>query len=298
MCRYHAWTYDLTGQLKGARGTRNLPGFDISEVCLDQVQVEEFCGFVFVNLDPDAEALNVRAADLGREIGAWAPDVASLTHAHRLTDEVTSNWKNLIDNFLECYHCHVAHKDFVSLVDMSTYTVTTHDIYSSHMAEAGKGGNSAYSVQDATVLTHAVWWLWPNTCLLRYPGRGNVMTWQMIPVGPGTTREVFDLYLETPDRTPAEQESIRYIDTVLQLEDIALVESVQRGMQTPAFTQGRLVCDPGRERHAGGGPRWRRHRAGWTALFLAAGKTVALFDPDPGVEGPSSSRRAFPRCSS
>lgn len=245
VCPYHAWTYDLTGQLKGARGTRNLPGFDTSDVCLDQVQVEEFCGFVYVNLDPDAEALSIQAAGLGREIGAWAPDVASLTHAHRLTYEIDSNWKNLIDNFLECYHCHVAHKDFVSLVDMSTYTVTTHDIYSSHMAEAGKGDNSAYSVQDATVQTHAVWWLWPNTCLLRYPGQGNVMTWQMIPVGPDKTREVFDFYLETPDPNPAEQESIRYIDTVLQVEDIALVESVQRGMRTPAFTQGRLVCDLG-----------------------------------------------------
>jgi len=42
----------------------------------------------------------------------------------------------------------------------------------------------------------------------------------------------------------AELEAIRYIDDVLQAEDIALVESVQRGMTTPAFTQGRIVHDP------------------------------------------------------
>ena len=90
-----------------------------------------------------------------------------LTFAHRLTYEIESNWKNVIDNFLECCLCHVAHKDFVSLVDMDTYKVTTHGIYSSHMAEAGKSTNSAYDVSEATVTDHAVWWLWPNTCLVR-----------------------------------------------------------------------------------------------------------------------------------
>ena len=244
-CPYHAWTYDLTGQLRTARGTRALPGFSPGEICLDQVRIEEFGGFVYVNLDPAATSLAVEAGDLGREIAEWAPDVADLTHAHRLTYEIKSNWKNVIDNFLECYHCHVAHKDFVSLVDMSTYVVTTHGIWSSHMAAAGKGDNSAYSVEDATVRTHAVWWLWPNTCLLRYPGRSNFMTWQMIPVGPDRTREVFDFYLETPEPNEAEQESIRYIDEVLQVEVIALVESVQQGMRTPGFTHGRGVWDVG-----------------------------------------------------
>ena len=42
----------------------------------------------------------------------------------------------------------------------------------------------------------------------------------------------------------AELESITYLDEVLQVEDINLVESVQRGMSTPAFTQGRIVTDP------------------------------------------------------
>ena len=44
---------------------------------------------------------------------------------------------------------------------------------------------------------------------------------------------------ETADVTEAEQEAIDFIDHTLQPEDIGLVESVQRGMQTPAYTQGR-----------------------------------------------------------
>lgn len=244
VCPYHAWTYDLDGALTGARRTNDLVDFDQSEICLDEVQVTEFGGFVYVNLDPDAAPLAEQAGELGAEIAEWAPDVEQLTFAHRLTYEIDSNWKNVVDNFLECYHCHVAHKDFVSLVDMDTYQVTTHGIYSSHMAEAGKSDNSAYDVSDATVTDHAVWWLWPNTCLMRYPGRGNFIIMHIIPIGPDKTLETYDFFLETAEPNEAELDSIRYIDEVLQPEDIGLVESVQRGMRTPAFQQGRIVHDP------------------------------------------------------
>ncbi len=244
MCPYHAWTYDLTGTLRRAPETESLKDFTVSDICLDRVQVEEFCGFVYVNLDATAAPLAELSGDLGAEISKWAPDLDRLTFAHRLTYDIKSNWKNIVDNFLECYHCPTAHKDFCTLVDMDTYKVTTHGIYSSHMAEAGKIGNTAYSVDDATVKDHAVWWLWPNTCLMRYPGRGNFIVLNVIPMGPDRTLETYDFFLETTDPNDAEVEAIRYLDEVLQAEDIAIVESVQRGMATPAFTQGRIVHDP------------------------------------------------------
>ena len=244
VCPYHAWTYDLSGKLKAARHTNHLDDFDPGTICLDQVQIEEFGGFVYVNLDPTTAPLIEQSGDLGAEIAHWAPDVDELTFAHRLSYTINSNWKNVVDNFLECYHCHVAHKDFVSLVDMDTYKVTTHDIYSSHMAEAGKSDNSAYDVSEATVTDHAVWWLWPNTCIMRYPGRGNMIVLKIIPAGPNLTYETYDFFLESAEPNEAELESIRYLDEVLQVEDINLVESVQRGMDTPAFTQGRIVNDP------------------------------------------------------
>lgn len=244
VCPYHAWTYDLSGRLKAARRADRMQTFDKREVCLDQIQVEEFGGFIYVNLDPTATRLAEQASDLAADIARWAPDVAELTHARRLTYDVRTNWKNVIDNFLECYHCHVAHKEFVSLVDMSTYEVRTHGIWSSHFAEAGKQENSAYDVSGATVNQHAVWWLWPNTCLLRYPGRGNFMVFQILPAGPDRTLETWDFYFETKQLNDAEVQSVRYVDEVLQVQDISLVESVQRGMNTPAFDQGRIVYDP------------------------------------------------------
>ena len=245
VCPYHGWTYELTGRLARARRTADLAGFDASSICLSEVRAEEFGGFVYVNLDRATAGLAEQSGGLGDEIARWAPDVEQLTHVRRIHYDIASNWKNVIDNFLECYHCHVAHKDFVTLVEMDTYRVTTHGIYSSHMARAGYSANSAYDVDSATVRDLAVWWLWPNTCLMRYPGRGNFSVMQMVPAGPERTLETIDFYFETADLAEADTESIRYIDEVLQPEDVSLVESVQRGMRTPAFTQGRIVCDPG-----------------------------------------------------
>jgi len=253
MCPYHAWVYKLDGQLVRAPETEHLQDFTTGDICLDAVQVEEFAGFVFVNLDPDAAPLATQSGNLETEIRHWAPDIDQLTFGHRLTYDIKSNWKNVVDNFLECYHCPTAHKDFCDLVDMDTYKVTTHGIYSSHMADAGQGTNTAYDVSNATVRTHAVWWLWPTTCLMRYPGRSSMIVLNIIPVGPDRTLETYDFFLETPEPDAMEIDAMRYLDEVLQVEDIGLVESVQRGMETPAFTQGRIVSDPsgsGKSEHA------------------------------------------------
>lgn len=46
---------------------------------------------------------------------------------------------------------------------------------------------------------HEAWWLWPDTCLMRYPGRGNAMLPHVVPAGPDLTRETWDFYLEEPE---------------------------------------------------------------------------------------------------
>ena len=243
-CPYHAWVYRLDGRLHRARRSELIEHFDPDGITLARVRVEVFCHLVFVNLDPEAPPLAGQTDGLAREVMRYAPDLGALTFAHRLTYTVRANWKAVVDNFLECYHCPVAHRDFVTLVEMETYKVTTHGIWSSHMARAGRQENRAYGVGEASVTDHAVWYLWPNMTLMRYPGRGNFMVWRFIPVGPEETYEEFDFFFGTATPTDAETEAIRFIDEVLQPEDIALVESVQRGMRTPAFQRGRYLVDP------------------------------------------------------
>ncbi len=243
-CPYHAWVYKLDGSLFQVRRSEFIDNFEQSKICLTGIRLETFCHFIFVNLDPNAQSLASLSGGLAREIEHYAPDIANLTFAKRLTYRIDANWKAVVDNFLECYHCPVAHTDFCSLIDMETYQVKTHGIYSSHMAKAKSSDNSAYSIEGANVTDHAVWFLWPNMTLMRYPGRGNFMVWRFYPVSETETYEVFDFFFESDELNESEKEAIRFIDDVLQPEDIGLVESVQRGMSTPAFEQGRYMVDP------------------------------------------------------
>ena len=244
ICPYHAWSYDLDGRFLEARQSQFIDNFNPEDFCLDQVRIEVFCHMVFVNLDPDAAPLSTQSGALADEIMAYAPDLGTLTFSHRLTYTIKANWKSVVDNFLECYHCPVAHRDFCTLIEMDTYKVKTHGIYSSHMAKAGRTDNKAYSTDSAEVTDHAVWFLWPNTTLMRYPGSGNFMVWRFYPISPYETYEEFDFFFENSTPSSDEVEAIKFIDDVLQPEDIDLVESVQRGMQTPAYQQGRYMIDP------------------------------------------------------
>ena len=207
------------------------------------VRVEEFCALVYVNLDMDAAPLAEQSAGLEADIRGFAPDLDDLTHAHRLSFDLKANWKNVIDNFLECYHCPVAHPAFAGLVELDTYRIVNHGIYSTHHARAGGRENNAYDTVGADVRDHAVWWLWPNTCILRFPGSANIMTMRMIPVGPEQTHQIidFDFLDATPDE--AQREAIKYVDEVLTPEDISIVESVQRGLRSRGYNQGRFMVD-------------------------------------------------------
>ncbi len=243
-CPYHAWTYDLEGRLRGAPHSTHVENFDVGEICLRPVRIEVFCNFLFVNLDSVAAPLAQQSGGLAGEIADWVPDLDQLTFAHRLTYRIEANWKTVVDNFLECYHCPGAHKAFASLVEMDTYKVVTHGIYSSHCAKAGNRGNAAYNIDDAPVTDHAVWWLWPNTCIMRYPGEGNIIVLNVVPTGPESSFETYDFYFLQNRPKPSQIEGIEFLDKTLQREDIDIVESVQRGMRTPAYVRGRYIIDP------------------------------------------------------
>ena len=88
-CPVHGWVYDLEGRLTQARGTEELPDFDKSTICLQEIRVEEFAKFVFVNLDPGATA---QVEAIIEEIHAAGTKIVMTTHdlaqARRLADEI------------------------------------------------------------------------------------------------------------------------------------------------------------------------------------------------------------------
>jgi carnitine monooxygenase subunit len=246
-CPYHAWTYHADGRLRTARGSEGLPDFDKEKFCLRPVRVEAMANFVFVNLDPDAPPLASQSGALESEIRGYCPEIEGLVLARTLTYDISGNWKNSVDNFLECYHCHVAHSDFCDLVDMSSYRSICHGIYSSHCGKASRVDSRAYRYSgEARARQFGSWWLWPNLSIEVFPGAPNVNIFHHVPMGPERTRRVFEFYMESPDPTAEQEDAIRYIDQVLQVEDIALVESVQRGLRSRGYDQGRFVVDAGR----------------------------------------------------
>ena len=244
-CPYHAWSYGFDGELKAARNTERLVDFDKCRFSLKPVQVEVFCGLVFVNLDPDAVPLKQQAAGLEKEIREFCPRVDEVTFAQRDDYDVACNWKVLVDNFLECYHCHPAHKDFVTLVDMDSYRIATHDIYSSHVSNAAKStDNNAYRFEKGEVdFGYAGWFLWPNLTIWIYPGEPNISTLQIIPAGAGRSIEHQDWYLPNPEPSRQQRAAMDYQRDVLQPEDVGLCESVFRGLQSRGYNQGRFVVD-------------------------------------------------------
>ena len=247
-CPYHAWSYGYDGELKAARNTEKLVDFDKCRFSLKPVQVEVFCGLLFVNLDLGAAPLKQQAASLEKEIREFCPRVDEVTFAQRDDYDVASNWKVLVDNFLECYHCAPAHKDFVSLVDMDSYSIEVHEIYSSHVSDAAKTtASNAYHFEKGEVdFGYAGWFLWPNLTIWIYPGDPNISVLQMIPHGAGRTIEYQDWYLPNPQPTQQQRDAMVYQRDVLQPEDVGLCESVYRGLQSKGYNQGRFVVDPDR----------------------------------------------------
>ncbi|MCI4340185.1 MAG: aromatic ring-hydroxylating dioxygenase subunit alpha, partial [Thermoplasmata archaeon] len=107
VCPYHAWSYDLDGRLIGAPHTRGLENFDRDEFGLHRVRVEDVGGFLFVNLSRTGPSL---ADDLGAFFARFSRvPFAGLRLGHRQRYEVEANWKLLVENFSECYHCAPVH---------------------------------------------------------------------------------------------------------------------------------------------------------------------------------------------
>jgi phenylpropionate dioxygenase-like ring-hydroxylating dioxygenase large terminal subunit len=245
VCPYHAWSYELDGKLRSSKPFAQVAEFDTREFCLKAVRLEEFLGFLFINLDPAARPLAEQAAGLDEDIRKYCREPETLKFAGRLTFDIRANWKNVVDNFQECYHCPGAHPALVQLFDHGVYRTRNFGIASSHIAP-GRDDNAAYKFDPGAPgaqTFYGAWLLWPNLTLNVFPGRRNISFMHIMPTGPETTLEHWDFFLEDERPNAEEQAAMDYVKQVLQPEDIGLVESVQRGLHSKGYTQGRFVVN-------------------------------------------------------
>jgi choline monooxygenase len=244
VCPYHAWCFDQKGTFIRGRNLQDLKGFSQPEFNLKPVKLELFLGFVFVNLNPNAAPMSEVYGELAEEVKHYVPQVDQLQHQYHADYTVAANWKLLIDNFLECYHCNPAHKDFVDLVDMPSYETKTYDHYSSHISHRPCNSNSkAFKVEGEQTFGYAAWFMWPNLTIWVMPGEANISMLQMHPDGLSQCLETLDWYGLGDEMNQASKEAITYLDEVLQPEDIGLCESVQKGLNSLSYNQGRFVVD-------------------------------------------------------
>ncbi len=109
ICQYHAWTYACDGALKRAPLMDKANGFDPSQCRLPQFKTEVWNGFIFVNLDGQAESLLSQLGALDKMVHNYHPEQRHFSFVEE--DVWQTNWKNLAENFIEGYHLSPTHKD-------------------------------------------------------------------------------------------------------------------------------------------------------------------------------------------
>jgi len=241
-CPYHAWTYGLDGVLRSAPRAEREEAFDPDALSLVPVSVEAWGPFVFVNPDGSAAPLAESLGDLPRLLAEGGVDLDGLRfHSRAESDEYAANWKVCAENFLECYHCAVAHPSFAKTLDVSedAYRLE-HD--GSLLSQFGPPRPQAEGGYDAggPVERGQFHFLFPNTVVNVMPGRQNLSIGPIVPLGPERTWRFLDYFVGED----ADDEWLRgflELDEQVGAEDRALVEAVQRGVGSGALDSGVLL---------------------------------------------------------
>ena len=241
-CPYHAWTYDLDGTLRSAPRAEREGSFDAEALALVPVSVEAWGPFVFVNPDPDAAPLEDALGELPGLLAEAGVDVDTLRfHSRAQSDDYACNWKVCAENYLECYHCAVAHPSFAQAIDVSPegYALRGDGVLLTQLGSPRPGGGGVYDA-EGPVERGQFHLLFPGTVVNVMPGRQNLSIGPIVPRGPERTSRFLDYFVGDD----ADDEWLREfleLDEQVGREDRALVESVQRGVGSGALESGVLL---------------------------------------------------------
>ncbi len=251
ICPYHAWTYDLKGNLKAARGFVDAPGFDASTHGLVELPTEEWAGLIFVDASNTGEPLRDRLGTLDTLVAPYEPGRLKVVGRH--TYDARANWKILIENYHECYHCSMIHPQFCDVSsprsgenyapDGGAWVggwMTIRDGMST-MSLDGTSRATALRGLDGDALRQVIYVnIFPNILLSLHPD--YVMTHRLTPLAPDRTR-IECTWAFAPDSVnqstfdPAF--AVEFWDMTNE-QDWRACESVQRGLSSPHAIPGPL----------------------------------------------------------
>jgi Rieske 2Fe-2S family protein len=249
VCPYHAWSYNLDGQLLGAPHMGGVEEFDRKDSGLHPVAVTTWRGFLFVNVAPRPEPLEKTLGGLpGR---ARSYPLERLRRTHRVEYEIAANWKLIVQNANECYHCPGVHPQ---LVKLTPYRSGEEDLRNGPvfggwmdfvdgvrtLSPDGATARSTFpnlSSEDRGRVYYYV--LYPSNFISLLPDYVT-LDW-FIPLSPDKTRLIFDVYVDR-DEPHAADDAMSFWDTTNR-QDWHICEMAHLGSKTSAYTQGRYSTE-------------------------------------------------------
>jgi Rieske 2Fe-2S family protein len=245
-CPYHSWTYDLDGRLLRAPHTEDVDDFAPADFALREVGAATWGGFLFLRLAPG------EAPDLLETLGAATQRISrypldSLAIGVTLTYDVRANYKVVLENYNECYHCAGVHPELVRLVpdfgrggeNLDWDNGIPHRDGAWTFTASGTSTRAPFASLDPDEqVRHKGELLYPN--LMLSLSADHVAAFTLWPTSAGRTRIICDL-LFAPDEVALDtfdpSDAADFWHLVNQ-QDWAICESVQRGMSSRGFTQG------------------------------------------------------------
>ena len=274
-CPYHSWAYDFDGNCLGTPLFTNsdipedqqdifdmtdVQAFDKANYGLFPVNLETWGFMIFVNLDPDAAPLAEQLGDLPARCAEYRLDEWQVVREKHF--EISANYKLIGENFMEYYHLPWVHPELVKVSRMEDhyrwqgngmYTgMTTWPIAQNTDDGGWQGVPDADFLTDTNTNAGRFIWLFPNIAINLLPNHIVVLVTQ--PDGPGRTIETLRLLVhpgsmkadnteeENTEEEIAEEEIDALLDfwNIINLQDIEIVEKVQKGLGIKAYNGGRM----------------------------------------------------------
>ena len=249
-CPYHSWSYRFNGDLRAAPTFTQTPGFDMSEFPLIGIRATEYLGWIWVDLGGEAEPIEDHYGNLSEMAAPFETERLKTATTHSYV--VEANWKIIVENYNECYHCSSIHPELceVSPPDSGldhqptghwcggTMELKPHAVTMS-LDGASKGVNFR-GVDD--VIARQVWYLTvtPNLLLSMHPD--YVMTHRLTPLSTGQTH-IECAWLFPPEAFELEGFDPSYaVDfwDITNREDWTACENVMKGVRQRGYRPGPL----------------------------------------------------------
>jgi len=231
VCPYHRWSYDLQGALKTAPLMEDVDGFERKDCRLPELPLEQWLGFVFVSLDPNAKPLAPQLAPL---VDLFGPQrMADLETVDTLVYDSPWNWKVMVDNFMESYHHLGIHSDNLQHTNPAKGTFAM-DL------------DGPFAVlENPAVDGELPFWvaqIFPTMLLALFRGDSPMGTWYEMKIDRHDHFELHIHLLAAPEIANNEDFAnfFRTSAREIHAQDIAMCEGVQKGLHSELWQPGRL----------------------------------------------------------